>query len=185
MIIQLRGTSGSGKSTVMTRIMERAGEWNSVLVPGRKKPLYYVCKDFPLIVLGHYESPCGGCDTIGSAGKVFELIGNVRKQFPTHDILCEGLLLSEDVKWSSQLVTSQKLFCVFLATDTQTCLNQIKSRREKVGNEKPLNPANTVNRVAVIDRSRRRLIELGVNCVRLSSNQAVEYVLQKLNLKVK
>jgi ABC-type dipeptide/oligopeptide/nickel transport system ATPase component len=41
-IIQLRGTSGSGKSTAMRRVMDSLGDWNAVYAPGRKKPqLYY------------------------------------------------------------------------------------------------------------------------------------------------
>lgn len=163
LIIQVRGTSGSGKSTVMKRVMDSLD-----LVPEyeekRKRPLFY-SQGLRLAVLGHYESPCGGCDTIGSARAVYDLIQRLTHRI----IICEGLLLSEDVKWSSQL---KNLRIIYLTTPVERCLAQIRSRREEAGNDKPLNEDNTRRRVAVIERSRVKLIDLGVRCIRASANQA-------------
>ena len=74
MIIQIRGTSGSGKSTAMRRVIDGL-EWQSEYRPGRKKPLYMrsLNAQCRVVVLGHYDSLCGGCDTIGSARAVYEL----------------------------------------------------------------------------------------------------------------
>jgi ABC-type dipeptide/oligopeptide/nickel transport system ATPase component len=174
MIIQIRGTSGSGKSTIMREVMDSMDEggcWTPIRVAGRKQPLYYRHVNGS-VVLGHYESPCGGCDTIGSAKAVYNLINSHLQQ--THTILCEGLLLSEDVKWSSQL---PDLHVVFLNTPLAQCLKQIKQRREAAGNSKPLNPANTSNRVGVIERARRKLTDLGVHCLRCTPDQAASVVL--------
>lgn len=179
MIIQIRGTSGSGKSTVMRKIMNRS-EWQGVFVEGRKKPLYYESVDpgLPSVaVVGHYESPCGGGDTIGSAKAIYDLITTRLSSFRV--ILCEGLLLSEDVKWSSQL---PDLKVLYLVTPLEQCLAQIKSRREGVGNDKPVNPKNTANRIEVIERSRVKLLELGVRCVRAAASQAEGIILKWLLL---
>lgn len=170
MIIQIRGTSGSGKSTVVRKIMETF-DFTPVFTDGRKQPLYYVADR--LLILGHYESPCGGCDTIGSARKVFELTQKLLDSGAT--IVQEGLLLSEDTKWSSQL---PDLRVLFLTTPVDECLSRIVSRRAKVGNEKPLNPSNTTNRVAVIERARVKLSNLGIECRRASSEQAPGIVLK-------
>lgn len=150
--------------------------FTSVVEPPRKKPLYYY--NGRLAILGHYESPCGGCDTIGSARAVYELIQSVKEKHPKIPILCEGLLLSEDTKWSSQLVD---LRVIYLTTPLDECLKRIKSRRESVGNDKPLNPANTENRVAVIERSRLKLIDNGVICRRATSKQAPTIILDWIN----
>ncbi len=183
MIIQIRGTSGSGKSTVMRNVMDYMGGWNSVKVEGRKQPLYYVSDSsdgWPeTIVLGHYESACGGCDTIGSAKAVWELTSKLRNEFPNAHILQEGLLLSEDVKWTSNM---PGVVVLFLTTSLDTCLIQIKSRREKAGNDKPLNPANTTNRVTTIERARVKLTGLGVDVRRCSANQAPKIVTNLLRL---
>lgn len=185
MIVQIRGTSGSGKSTVMKSVMSKAGNspWTPVHVSGRKRPLYYVyrpLKGLPIIVLGHYESACGGCDTIGSARSIYELVDEIRKQFETSSILMEGLLLSEDVKWTSQPKYIQETSAVYLDTDVEVCLKQIKHRRESVGNQKELNPNNTVNRIKTIERSRVKLIEAGMRCVVLSPKETVPFVLKLL-----
>jgi hypothetical protein len=151
--------------------MTALGGYQSCYVDGRKKPLYYRFNN-QVFVLGHYESACGGCDTIGSARAVFETIHSLQK--PTV-VLCEGLLLSEDVKWSSQL---ENLRVVFLTTPPETCIEQIKGRRAEAGNEKPLNTANTLNRVPVIERARVKLEALGVTCRRAPSEQAVRIILK-------
>lgn len=181
MIIQIRGTSGSGKSTVMRKVMDSIGDWNREMTEGRKKPLYYLSySEWPLTaVLGHYESACGGCDTIGSAAAVYSLIESVQEfRNPVH-VLCEGLLLSEDVKWTSQM---KDVRCVFLTTPLETCLKQIESRRTEAGNDKPLNPSNTSNRVATIERARVKLTDLGVFCRRCSADQAPRVILDWLRL---
>lgn len=176
MIIQVRGTSGSGKSTIMRRVMESGG-LNPVYVTGRKRPLYYRGRinGAKVAVLGHYESACGGCDTIGSARVVYDLIQKIDSPV----ILCEGLLLSEDVKWSSQL---PDLRVLYLSTPLKRCIRQIESRRKSAGNDKPLNPANTENRVYVIERSRVKLRDAGVLVRRCASEIAPAVILSWLRL---
>jgi hypothetical protein len=186
-VIQIRGTSGSGKTWVMREVMAAMGDilWSHIspydipkisrYVEGRKKPLWYAIGD--LAVLGHYEAACGGCDNIGSARQVYEVIQEVLPQ--CKNILCEGLLLSEDVKWTSQL---DDVHVLYLTTPVEQCIAQIKRRREEAGNTKPLNEANTRNRVAVIERSRIKLLALGVDCRRVSARQAPGTILKLLQL---
>lgn len=179
MNFNVRGTSGSGKSTVMMDVMHGLGPWGTQMVGYRKQPLYYYNKQ-DVVVLGHYNSPCGGCDTIGSAGEVYKLLKELengtnygrRRRF-----LMEGLLLSEDTKWCSQL---EDVTYLYLTTSLEQCLAQIKERRAKAGNEKPLNPENTSKRVKVVERSRLKLLELGKVCKRVSPEQAVRIILREL-----
>lgn len=178
MIIQIRGTSGSGKSWVMREVMKLLTRVAAVHAPKRKQPLYYVyelpgVKPSPTVaVCGHYESPCGGGDTIGSARQCYDLIKDLAAR---HDfVLCEGLLLSEDTKWTHQLQHEVgDVRCIFLATPIDTCITQIKQRRAAVGNEKTLNETNTRNRVEVIERARNKLALVGIRCRSCSSGQAV------------
>lgn len=202
MIIQIRGTSGSGKTWVMNKVLSRylvieqptyevrghytdlklpcgppRYSWTSIYKEGRKQPMYYVNHDERLAVLGHYNSACGGCDNVGSARAVYELIQEVQTEWPGYRIVCEGLLLSEDVKWSSQL---KDLRVIFLTTPTPDCLTNIEHRRKLVGNDKPLNPKNTENRVGVIERARLKLTDYGVLCRRAPSQQAYKLIIQWL-----
>lgn len=177
-VINIRGTSGSGKTWVMKKVMETLGNWEGIPKPGRKQPLYYLNTKYKgVVVLGHYESNCGGCDNIGSAKAVYDLIQEVSESIKKPTILCEGLLLSEDTKWCSQL---DDLKVIYLITELEQCLKQIESRRASVGNDKPLNPANTVKRVNVINRSRLKLDGLGIITRRTSVNQAPRLILKWL-----
>lgn len=176
MIIQVRGTSGSGKSTVVREVMKNTGLWKPKFKEGRKKPLYY--SQGIRAILGHYETPCGGCDTIGSARKVYELIRDLQENMGYRVFICEGLLLSEDTKWSSQL---EGLRVVYLTTPIEDCIKRVKSRRLEMGNEKPLKEDNTRRRVEVIERSRLKLEGLGVRCVRAASTRAPKLTLKWLN----
>ena len=181
-IIQVRGTSGSGKSTVMRAVMKQLGEFHGVTVAGRKQPMYYQLDwrhgsskpvGFDLCVLGHYATACGGCDTIGSAKAVIELIDSMKHW---DVILCEGLLLSEDVK-NTLTLPIDRLKVLFLTTPLDTCLERIKGRRATAGNDKPLNVANTSNRVATIERARARLEDAGVFCRMATSEQAPSVIM--------
>ena len=182
LIINIRGTSGSGKTTVMREVVGAltAQDWEAVRVDEwqgkkRKQPLYYRNKSTGLITLGHYESTCGGCDNVGSARQVYELIQLVRSKYPKDTILCEGLLLSEDTKWCSQL---PNLKVLYLETDVEECLKRVRARRLEAGNDKPLKEDNTRNRVAVIERSRIKLESIGVYCRSASSSVASQIILE-------
>lgn len=171
LVVQVRGTSGSGKSTVVRAVMDLLGRsgFEEVLKPGRKKPLYYVCSK-GITVLGHYETQCGGCDTIGSAAAIYDLIQELLVDGPK--ILCEGLLLSEDTKWTSVLVAQAVVKIAFLDTPLETCLRQIDDRRKEAGKTEPLNPLNTTRRVPVIERAYKKLSEQGIICEKVSPSEA-------------
>ncbi len=182
-IIQVRGTSGSGKSTVMAEVieeLEKQHEKINNLITGRKKPLYYQFEKHPqkVIVLGHYEAACGGCDTIGSAKAVFDLILSLSGSNQDTTILCEGLLLSEDTKWTLQLrENGHKVKVLFLTTLLPDCLSRIISRRAKVGNDKPLNPDNTSNRFKVVERAYYKLQDAGIEVRRCRSDMGAKILL--------
>lgn len=180
MIIQIRGTSGSGKTYVMNLIRKQLEPFlvEEIKTEGRKRPLLYCynVNDRNILIFGHYETPCGGCDSIGSAPKIYDLMVKCSTHYIVGGvkpiILAEGLLLSEDVKWTKQIPAWDDVAVYYLTTPPEKCLEQVQSRRELVGNDKPLNPDNTLNRIAVIERSRVKLIDTGVKCIRCSSNQA-------------
>jgi hypothetical protein len=160
----------------MRRVLELLGdEWEKNYVGGSKKCRFYSRNG--TVVLGSYENACGGCDGIGSARIVYDEIQSHLADPSVRDILCEGLLLSEDVKWSSQL---GGLRIIFLTTPVEQCIEQIKRRRQEAGNDKPLNEENTRRRVAVIERARTRLELEGVTCRRASAEQAPRIILKWL-----
>lgn len=173
-VLQVRGTSGSGKTWVMKQILDGA-HWQAEHAPGRRRPLYYRSLEpgmRPAVLLGHYETPCGGCDSIGSARAVYELTRQVLAERPAATVLQEGLLLSEDCKWTAALAADFPVLVLFLTTPVETCLAQIRARRAAAGRTEPLNEHNTRNRVGVIERARVKLLERGVECRLRTAGQA-------------
>ena len=172
MIIQVRGTSGSGKTWTIKQFKSHYG-WMPVKIRGRKKPLYYQTSinGHRTVILGHYATACGGCDTIGSCPKIFETIDSIEADI----YICEGLLLSEDVKWTKAVEDEVKI--IYLYTDIELCVQQIKERRTAAGNEKPLNEDNTRRRVGVIEKSRKRLQQYDhITIKRARANQAPKII---------
>ncbi len=134
MLIQIRGTSGSGKTTIMRSIMQTL-MWNPTYVlEGRRKPTYYVsCGDVEgIAVLGHYESVCGGCDTFKGYSQLLTAVRHASACCPL--VLMEGLMLSDDVlqtvKMHEECGPTQ---CYYLVTPLPLCIERVKGRREAKG----------------------------------------------------
>lgn len=182
LIVEVRGTSGSGKSWVIRQAMGAYDGWEKVYLGKKRRPLYYQHPS-GILVLGHYETACGGGDSIGSARAIYAVIDSLKSKPEVRVMLVESLLLSEDRKWTYQLVNDgNDVRVLFLTTPVERCIEQIKGRREEAGNEKPLKEDNTRNRVGVIEKARVRLTELGVRCHRCSADQAPGTILRWLRL---
>lgn len=165
MIINLRGTSGSGKSTLVRKIMELYGAPVRVKVEGRRQPLMYICPmdSHPsLAVIGHYETPCGGCDTIPSLDRVYELVEQAHQR--GYDVLYEGLLVSAEVNRCIALAQRAPLVVVALDVPLELCLESVNARRRARDPEKPdVNPKNTISKHRAVQTAARRLREAGVD----------------------
>jgi len=171
-IINIRGASGSGKSTTVRSIMEEIGEeWAPNYIPGRRKPLYYTCRG--VCILGHYETLYGGCDTIRKSCK--EVVYLAKSLASIYHVIGEGRLWSDDVKHTLNHLADIPLMCLYLTTSTDECLRRLLERRKKNGNLKPFNPspANAMERFHKrVESTRLRLMQSGVHCRRVSQLQA-------------
>lgn len=133
MIINIRGTSGSGKSTIIKKVMATYPVKIPVMIKGRKQPLgYYLKREGrpTLAVVGHYEADCGGCDTIPAGhDKVYELVNYARKE--GCDVLFEGLLLAAEYIRASNMnkEIGHELKIIALTTPIDQCLASINARR--------------------------------------------------------
>ena len=97
-IVNVRGTSGSGKTTVSREIMHSYPQRTQFREPGRKAPIFYGLEtrdaDRTLDLIGGYETQCGGCDSIHTLDEVFHLVENSYRL--DHDVffgefrLCSG-----------------------------------------------------------------------------------------------
>lgn len=148
MIINIRGTSGSGKSSLARRVMDMYGGRLRIRKEGRTRPYgYLLCRGGGgkgLYVPGHYECPCGGCDTIKGLDEVFDC---VRKAHDAgHDVLFEGLIVCSDHNRTRALKDDgYPLLVVSLNLTVEECVESINIRRRaKKADAPPVPPKNTL-----------------------------------------
>lgn len=188
MIIQIRGTSGSGKSTIVRDVLAMGHQKVRFTRQGRRQPVGYlaVWEGTPqepgrkVAIPGHYETACGGCDTLPSYDDTFALVRQGRSM--TDRVLFEGLLVAEEVKRTVELHNSYpgELVVIQLTTDVETCLESIRARRAARGDTRPLKEDNTRNRVKTIEKACEKLREAGVRVIQADRDEAKRLVLELL-----
>ena len=155
MVINVRGTSGSGKSTIVRGIMAMGA---TVIPIGEdRKPDGYIVTG-PLFkrstyIVGPYVTACGGCDQIATQD---EICDRIRAYAGLGDVLVEGLLMSHSFARYAALdreLDKQGIHCIwaFLDTPLEVCLDRVRARREErrlaTGGEfKELNVKNTTDK---------------------------------------
>lgn len=152
MIIQIAGTSGSGKSHLMRSFIAWArehGTVEAVFTEGRKPPLGYMIKikgrSRCIFILGAYNSPTGGCDTIRDVREVYNLIAE-KYENNSIDLLFEGLFVMNHTRGPQFVETlpDPSVFKIIqLTTPYATCVASINARREERGEGKLHTKANT------------------------------------------
>lgn len=153
MIIQIAGTSGSGKSHQMRLWLAQMNKLCKPVVPvyidGRTAPYGYVYaaeKRFgaDVFVPGSYEVPTGGCDTIHDVREVFKEVE--RRHLAGFHVVFEGLFVMNHTR-GPQLVArldDPAEFAVLkLTTSYNTCLASIDSRRAAQGEGRLKDKSNT------------------------------------------
>jgi predicted kinase len=139
-IVNPRGTSGSGKTELARRLLAdygwgRDGRAEPIRRTGRARPLGYRLRHprggRPLAVLGHYEATSGGCDTIratdGGMDEAFRLADEYAST--GHGVLLEGLVLSGEHTRSAALAKANQLHVLRLSTPLDRCIRNVIARQ--------------------------------------------------------
>ena len=133
MIINVRGTSGSGKTTLVRKVMDLYPGKFKIYTKDRKRPLGYLLTrpgGRSLFLVGHYETDCGGCDTITSINKVYEVVEEAAAA--GHDVLYEGLLISAEYNRTAMmdgLYKDEGHLVIALDTTLEESLASVNARR--------------------------------------------------------
>ena len=186
MIFNIRGTSGSGKTTLVRRIMADYPRVIKFKDPASRTKLlgYWLEKPkFPRVaVIGGYENACGGCDTITSYDRVYELVREARSHGCV--VIFEGLLLSGDTRRTIELHREMPPVTVIeLNTPLDECLASVnKRRRAKDPNKPDVNPKNTEAKFRCIKTSMRKLSEAGLRTVSLNREEAYQMLWSEISL---
>lgn len=184
MIINLRGTSGSGKSTAVRYVMAGGSVSEVRADPVDKHPIGYAVSgavDGVVSVVGKYTTACGGCDTIKTQD---EICGRVRRFATDGHVLFEGLLISHLFSRYAALSDELGGICFgFLDTPLEVCLERVRARRAARGNTKPLNEKNTVQKWHDMRRVYGKFRDAGHNAVWVPNETAGQWVIDMLRLR--
>ncbi len=197
MLINLRGTSGSGKSTIVRRVRDHYPLIRPVRVDGRKQPIGYVqtyktvASDVrPLGIVGHYETECGGCDTVPTMDKIFELV----KQGDHNgiNVLFEGLLISADLKRTQELHNEgRELLVIGLTTPLDVCLDSVNQRRRRRFDRQgkpekytPVNSKNTASKHKGVLKSIEKMQAHGMDAIWASRDEAFKIIMRRFGWTV-
>ncbi len=180
MIINIRGTHGSGKSTVVHQLIERYSA--SAVGDNPKKPIgYRMNTPFGgLHVVGSYRTACGGCDGIQPYARIWPLV--VEAATWGH-VVFEGALVSSSygsIGRSSEVYGDDFVFAI-LDTPLEVCIERIRKRREAKGNMKPLDPKNTASKYKSVNDSLRMMREANRRIVFLNHKKALPQLLGLFN----
>jgi thymidylate kinase len=181
-IVSIRGTHGSGKSTVVRKILEKYGAVEIVDSTKPKKPLGYdvlLSNKEILFVVGSYRTPCGGCDAIQPYAEIWPRIESAADS--GKHVLFEGALVSSsygNIGRSSEKYGDQMVFA-FLDTPLEVCLERIQQRRLARGDSRPLDETSTTHKFNAIQKSEVKIQqEFGRKVVQLDYSKPVTQVLK-------
>lgn len=136
-IIQIRGPSGSGKTTVMRRVMDLLGTPVRVRLkddPTRRAPSLLSWPAVKVAVVGHYDVLCGGCDTIKSRERPFEIARMAADQGAT--VLLEGLFTTMEFHRTVALHRDgYERHDIFICPPEAECRANVEARRLSQGKE--------------------------------------------------
>jgi hypothetical protein len=156
-------------------------------IPKRNRPFYYVMEHLfggnPLAIVGHYETACGGCDTITDVSDAFAAV-RLLHELEGLDVIFEGLLIAADVNRTVELHRAGiDLHVLALTTPLDLCVASVNQRRWAKNPEKPpVNPKNTASKYRGVELSIPRLRAAKVPVYELCRETAFEKACELLNL---
>jgi len=176
-VVNIRGTSGSGKSYIVQALMARCltkpeylerhvgdGLFGPVIETS-PRPIGYRCTHAgrAVWVAGGYETQNGGCDALMREGGTRDSIyAKLRERAADGDVLFEGLLISE-VRRCVELAAMSELTVIHLDVSLDDCLAAVRARRSARGDERPLSTFKTTVKHKEIANQLVRLREAGVD----------------------
>lgn len=166
LIINIRGTSGSGKTTVAREFMRRFDHLNLEGSDGKVRGVRVDVPMFnhPLYLIGKYDNACGGMDSITTQEEAAQ---RVVKAFKAGGhVICEGLLASSvgpNATFPRIIYEGSGGRVKFVTLDTplETCLERVQARRNERGDQRPFNPKNTIDKYNQVRRAYELMEEGG------------------------
>ena len=185
MIISLRGTHSSGKTTVVKNLLKGLKTKPIYGVLGPRRPEAYEVqrkKGKPLFVLGpYYGVPTSGADCI-TVGGLDILTGLIEKYRVRGNVLFEGILVSCTYGSVGEYLALHKdeVVVAFLDTPLEVCLKGLATR-QAVASRQGKTDKHLKEHFKRILRVRERMIGFGFRTETVSRDTAADQILSWLN----
>jgi len=166
-IVAIKGTNGSGKSTVVRALVAHLG--NAATLRFNSKEAGYRCRygDGSLFVLGKYRSACGGLDSSFSyAGAADDLLLCIDTLAAKGHVIAEGVIALTSYGFGR------------IDTPAELCIARVRQRRLEAGNSKPFNPEKLLHKYESVLRSQEKLREAGYDARILPHEEPLQTLLR-------
>ena len=156
-LVNIRGTNGSGKTTIPRMLISRSKRVKLVDVPFEgTNAVLTVLEDLKWVLVGKYSNRNGGLDTIKSTSAIKNTVRVAVNDYPGYNIIMEGILCSTVVSTYVELfqeLQSDDLEVVILGLTTppEVCIERVYER----------NGGKTFNEVLVYNKYKSVMRGLG------------------------
>lgn len=157
-VLNIRGSNGSGKSTVVRRFLGLGFKplyngipdkpekiWGYQIVQPRMVDGDVKFLSPPLFIIGPYENPSGGCDCLPNFDLICKQIAIMAKY---GNVIFEGAVVSTVAKRWAELQEEMKKYAHFifgtLDTPQSRCVKRVNKRRAKKG-KGPIDPTKSMD----------------------------------------
>lgn len=188
-IINIRGTNGAGKTTVVRAIMGYLRpHTNFKTSNGVFMHIYKTPAGVDVAFVGLYEGAVtGGVDRVKN---VRDVVAACQEVIPHAHIVLEGLLLSGLQQLTKDIADAcaahGEFHALTLDTPKEKCIDQTMKRRALAGNDKPFDPGKSLlPKYRAVELAQAKLRSWGLDSRVVSQRDAVIAALGLLGLSVK
>jgi hypothetical protein len=185
-IVAIKGTNGSGKSSVVRTLIAHLGK--AATLRFNNKEAGYRCKyrEQALFVLGKYKSACGGLDSSFSyPGAADDVLICLDALAAKGHVVCEGVIAISSYGFDrvTRFADQQKKkgrHVIFARLDTpaELCIDRVHQRRSEAGNRKPFNPEKLLHKYESVLRSQEKLRGAGYDTRILPNEEPLQTLLR-------
>lgn len=163
-IIQIRGSNGAGKTTIVRQFVQRNNlEIKKVNIKG-KETCISTNKNGSIVVLGRYDKKTGGCDLYDNTEHVLNTIMWTMINLKPKIIVFEGMIYSLSYKFASKVSDFVKKYNYqYIAISLYTNPDVVFERIYKRNGGKPIKENLILDKIKSVKTSHNKLVSNGYN----------------------